>query len=93
MRGQFEIYKDKSGKFRWRLTYMNGEVIASSGKSYPTRGNAIKALWNALNVINNTEQDSLPVSSPVSVETVPYRRINLERIECNKQYGAGFFAI
>jgi len=27
---KFEIYKDASGKFRWRLKAPNGEIIASS---------------------------------------------------------------
>jgi uncharacterized protein YegP (UPF0339 family) len=28
--GKFEIYKDKAGKFRFRLKAGNGEIIASS---------------------------------------------------------------
>jgi uncharacterized protein YegP (UPF0339 family) len=27
---KFELYKDASGKFRWRLKAPNGEIIASS---------------------------------------------------------------
>jgi uncharacterized protein YegP (UPF0339 family) len=30
MAGKFEVYEDKSGKFRFRLKAGNGEVIASS---------------------------------------------------------------
>lgn len=30
MAGKFEIYKDKAGKFRFRLKAGNGEIIASS---------------------------------------------------------------
>ncbi|MFD8393658.1 YegP family protein [Streptomyces sp. NPDC059680] len=30
MSGKFEIFKDKSGKFRFRLKAANGEVIAAS---------------------------------------------------------------
>lgn len=34
---KYEIYKDKSGKFRRRLTETSGKVIAKSGAGYPTR--------------------------------------------------------
>ena len=30
MAGKFELYKDKGGKFRFRLKAGNGEIIASS---------------------------------------------------------------
>jgi uncharacterized protein YegP (UPF0339 family) len=29
MAGKFELYKDKSGKFRFRLKAGNGEIIAT----------------------------------------------------------------
>ena len=30
----FQIYKDKSGQFRWRLRANNGEIIADSNEGY-----------------------------------------------------------
>lgn len=39
MAGKFEVYEDKSGKFRFRLKAGNGEIVAS-GESYPTRKGA-----------------------------------------------------
>ena len=33
MAAKFEIYKDKSGEFRWRLIHTNGQVIANSGEA------------------------------------------------------------
>ncbi|MFA5347446.1 MAG: DUF1508 domain-containing protein [Methanoregula sp.] len=48
MAGKFEIYKDKSGKFRWRLTYADRIVIAKSGESYTTKVDAVKGLWSAV---------------------------------------------
>ncbi len=30
MAGKFELYKDKGGKFRFRLKASNGQIIASS---------------------------------------------------------------
>ena len=38
---KFEVYKDKIGEFRWRLTHTNGQVIANSGEGYTTKVNAI----------------------------------------------------
>ena len=36
MAGKFEIYKDKAGKFRFRLKAGNGEIIAS-GEAYESK--------------------------------------------------------
>jgi uncharacterized protein YegP (UPF0339 family) len=41
MAAKFEIYKDKSGAFRWRLIHTNGQVIADSGEGYTTKVNAM----------------------------------------------------
>ena len=41
MAAKFEIYKDKSGEFRWRLVHANGQVIASSGEGYKAKANAM----------------------------------------------------
>jgi uncharacterized protein YegP (UPF0339 family) len=48
----FEIYKAKSGGFRWRLIHTNGIVIANSGGGYTTKVNAVKDLWDVLSIIN-----------------------------------------
>ncbi|MEV5961833.1 YegP family protein [Kribbella sp. NPDC051952] len=40
MAGKFELYKDKSGEFRFRLKAGNGEVIATSSESYKTKAAA-----------------------------------------------------
>jgi hypothetical protein len=37
--GKFEIYKDKAGKFRFRLKAGNGEIIAS-GEAYESKAAA-----------------------------------------------------
>ena len=41
MAAKFEIYKDKTGDFRWRLTHTNGQIIANSGESYKAKANAM----------------------------------------------------
>jgi len=37
MVGKFEIFKDKSGKFRFRLVASNGEIIAACGEGFDSR--------------------------------------------------------
>jgi hypothetical protein len=39
MAAKFELYKDKAGKFRFRLKASNGEVIASS-EAYASKASA-----------------------------------------------------
>ena len=51
MPSKFEIYKDKSGEFRWKLTHTNGQVLANSGEGY-------KAKANAINGINSVKENA-----------------------------------
>jgi uncharacterized protein YegP (UPF0339 family) len=41
MAGKFEVYKDKAGKFRFRLKASNGQVVAT-GEAYETKASALK---------------------------------------------------
>jgi uncharacterized protein YegP (UPF0339 family) len=41
--GEFEIYKDQGGHFRFRLKARNGEVVAT-GESYPPQAAAKKGV-------------------------------------------------
>jgi len=43
MAGKFELYKDKSGKFRFRLKASNGQVIAT-GEAYETKASALNGI-------------------------------------------------
>jgi uncharacterized protein YegP (UPF0339 family) len=40
MAGKFELYKDASDQYRWRLKAGNGEIIATGGESYTTKAGA-----------------------------------------------------
>ncbi|HZX09271.1 YegP family protein [Kribbella sp.] len=44
MAGKFELYKDKSGEFRFRLKAGNGEVIATSSEGYKTKASAMNGI-------------------------------------------------
>jgi uncharacterized protein len=43
MAGKFELYKDKAGKFHFRLKAGNGEIIAT-GKAYESTSSAEKGI-------------------------------------------------
>ncbi|MEY9888664.1 uncharacterized protein YegP (UPF0339 family) [Catenulispora sp. MAP12-49] len=43
MAGKFEVYKDKAGKFRFRLKAGNGEIIAV-GEAYESKASAISGI-------------------------------------------------
>jgi uncharacterized protein YegP (UPF0339 family) len=40
MAGKFELYKDKAGKFRFRLKASNGQIIATSSEAYESKAAA-----------------------------------------------------
>ncbi|HZN77103.1 MAG TPA: YegP family protein [Micromonosporaceae bacterium] len=43
MAGKFELYKDKQGKFRFRLKAGNGEIIAV-GEAYESKASALNGI-------------------------------------------------
>ncbi len=54
MAGKFEVYKDKSEKFRFRLKAGNGQVIAT-GQSYKTKESCLKGIASLKNNAPNAE--------------------------------------
>jgi uncharacterized protein len=44
MAGKFELYKDKSEEFRFRLKAGNGEVIATSSENYGNKAAALNGI-------------------------------------------------
>jgi uncharacterized protein YegP (UPF0339 family) len=40
----FEVYRDKGGKYRWRLLHRNGNILADSGQGYASRQKAGQGL-------------------------------------------------
>lgn len=43
MAGKFELYKDKSGEYRFRLKAGNGEIIAT-GQGYASKSGALNGI-------------------------------------------------
>lgn len=45
---KIEVYKDRSGEYRWRYIARNGNIMATSSEGYVNRGDAVSAvetLW------------------------------------------------
>ena len=40
----FQIYKDRAGEFRWRLTAANNEIIADSSEGYVNKSDCRHAV-------------------------------------------------
>ena len=40
----FELFRDRAGKYRWRLLYKNGNILADSGQGYASRQKARQGL-------------------------------------------------
>ena len=58
MAAKFEICKDKSGEFRWRLIHTNGQVMANSGEGYQAKANAMGGINSVKeNAPNATVED------------------------------------
>jgi len=53
MAGKFEVYRDKSGEYRFRLKAGNGQVIAN-GQAYTTK----KACLNGIESIRKNAPDA-----------------------------------
>ena len=44
MRSKFEVFRDAAREFRWRLRHWNGNIIATSGEGYKTKGGALDGI-------------------------------------------------
>ncbi|HSX22270.1 MAG TPA: DUF1508 domain-containing protein [Gaiellaceae bacterium] len=50
---KFEVYRDKTSEFRWRLLTANANVVADSGEGYTRSEDAHHAIANLLLAIND----------------------------------------
>lgn len=46
---KFEVYKDKTGEFRWRLRHANGNILATASESYKARTSVLRCIENVQN--------------------------------------------
>ncbi|UIO99926.1 DUF1508 domain-containing protein [Halobaculum sp. CBA1158] len=80
----FDVYRDKSGKWRWRLVHRNGNIIATSGESYSSDRTARRGMRSvkrnslgAAVVWQRDEEEPEPIVEPVAEE--PSARFQLYR--------------
>jgi len=51
---EFEIYKDASDEFRWRLRARNGKIIATSNDGYHNKADAEHSIMLVKNASSET---------------------------------------
>lgn len=49
----FEIYKDTSGNWRWRLRARNGRIVAASAEGYASKRNVKAAVATTVLVMSD----------------------------------------
>ncbi|MXR40186.1 DUF1508 domain-containing protein [Halobaculum sp. WSA2] len=71
----FDVYRDKSGQWRWRLVHRNGNIIATSGEGYSSDRTARRGMRSvkrnslgAAVVWQRDEEDPEPIVEPVAEE-------------------------
>lgn len=65
---KFEVFQDRAKKWRWRLVAGNGATVATSGESFASKANAIRA---ARRVKELAATASVP-ADPKTVATIKF---------------------
>ncbi|SMO56906.1 YegP family protein [Halorubrum cibi] len=55
----FEVYRDRAGKWRWRLIHENGNVMADSGQGYSSRSKTRQGLESVRSNVATADLDDL----------------------------------
>jgi uncharacterized protein YegP (UPF0339 family) len=55
--GQWEVFKGRTGKFRFRLRASNGECIAQASESYARKESALEGIQSVKNNVNAPLKD------------------------------------
>jgi uncharacterized protein YegP (UPF0339 family) len=50
--GQWEVFKGKTGKFRFRLRAANGQCVAQASQSYKAKDSAMEGIQSIKNNVN-----------------------------------------
>jgi len=48
-----EFYKDKAGKYRWRVTAQNGEIVGASSQGFASKQKAMENSTLLVDIISN----------------------------------------
>lgn len=60
-RPHFEIYRDASGDWRWRLRAANGRIVADSAEGYASKRNAQRAMGALYDAVDGVRAAAVPV--------------------------------
>lgn len=52
---EFRVFKDKNGKWRWRLVAANKKIVADSAEGYATKGSVVRAVRRFMRQISGAE--------------------------------------
>lgn len=63
---KFEVFKDKAGKWRFRLKANNHKIVAAS-EAYESKGNAIKGTIAILTIFRQCFDEPYLVGPPTSI--------------------------
>lgn len=80
-KARFELYRDKSDKYRWRLRHRNGQIIASSGENFERRNGAQNGIQSVRrNSFGATllEKEAAEVEETTSEPVEPESRADFE---------------
>lgn len=50
---EFNVYRDQTRRWRWRLVASNGRIVADSGQSYGRRNECVEAVNRTRRIANN----------------------------------------
>ena len=56
---KFEVYKDRSGEFRWRLRATNTQILATSGDAYKAKRDCLHAIESVKRAAANAPVEEL----------------------------------
>lgn len=51
--GEFEVYQDANGEFRWRLQDTNNRIIADSGEGYSAKSGCLAGIEDVKAAVGN----------------------------------------
>ena len=56
---KFQLYKDQSGQWRWRLLAQNGKIVATSGESYINKSDCLHGIDLVKSTTSTTEVEEV----------------------------------
>ncbi|WP_051110687.1 YegP family protein [Longispora albida] len=74
MAGKFEVYEDKSGKYRFRLKAGNGEIIAV-GEAYDNKASALKGIESIKNNAMEARVVDMTAAKDVNAAAQPAAKV------------------